>query len=87
MVLGDCLLNVFMVYAPLSGKPDEEKETFWNEVFHLVSCIPQNEMVVFAGDISGHTEVVMSAMMEHMVVLGTALGTRMVPGYWSLQMG
>ena len=25
-------------------------------------------------------------MMGHMVVLGTALGTLMVPGYWSLQM-
>jgi len=23
-------------------------------VFHLVSCIPQNEMVVLAGDIKGH---------------------------------
>ena len=44
MVLGDYLLNVFKVYAPHSGKPDEEKESFWNEVFHLVSCIPQNEM-------------------------------------------
>jgi len=30
MVLGDCLLNVLMVYAPHSGKPDEEKERFWN---------------------------------------------------------
>ena len=29
MVLGDHLLNVFMVYAPHSGKPDEEKECFW----------------------------------------------------------
>jgi len=54
MVLGDCLLNVFRVYAPHSGKPDEGKERFWNEVFHLVSCIPQNEMVVFAGDVNGH---------------------------------
>ena len=35
MVLGDCLLNVLMVYAPHSGKPDEEKERFWNKVFHL----------------------------------------------------
>ena len=49
MVLGDGLLNVFSVYAPHSGRPDEEKECFWNEVFHLVSCIPQNEMVVFVG--------------------------------------
>jgi len=54
MVLGDCLLNVFMAYAPHSGKPDEEKDKFWNEVFHLVSCIPKNEMVVFAGDMNGH---------------------------------
>jgi len=54
MVLDDCLLNVLTVYAPHSGKPDEEKERFWNEVFHLVSCVPQNEMVVFAGDMNGH---------------------------------
>ena len=54
MVLGDRLLNVFSVYAPHSGRPDEEKECFWNEVFNLVSCIPQNEMVVFAGDMNGH---------------------------------
>jgi len=30
MVLGDRLLNVFTVYAPHSGKPDEEKDCFWN---------------------------------------------------------
>jgi len=54
MVLGDCLLNVFTLYAPHTGKPDEEKESFWNEVFHLVSCIPQNEMVVFDADMNGH---------------------------------
>jgi len=35
MVLGDYLLNVFTVYALHSGKPDEEKERFWNDVFHL----------------------------------------------------
>ena len=39
MVLGDRLLNVFTVYAPHSRKPDEVKECFWNEVFHLVSCV------------------------------------------------
>ena len=54
MVIGDCLLNVFMVYDPHSGKPDEEKESFWDDTFHLVSCIPKNEMVVFAGDMNGH---------------------------------
>jgi len=54
MVLDNGLLNIITVYAPHSGKPEEEKESFWNEVFHLVSCIPQNEMVVLAGDINGH---------------------------------
>ena len=34
----------------------------------------------------GMSEVVMLDMKGHMVVLGTALGTLMVPGYWSLQM-
>jgi len=42
-------MNVLTVYAPHSGKPEEEKENFWNELFYLVSCIPQNEMVVFSG--------------------------------------
>jgi len=36
---------------------------------------------------NGMSEVVMLDMKGHMVVLGTALGTLMVPGYWSLQMG
>ena len=53
MVLDNGLLNVLTVYAPHSRKPEEEKVSFWNEVFHLVSCIPENEMAVF-GDMNGH---------------------------------
>ena len=56
-------------------------------VFYLVSCIPQNEMVVLAGDINGLIESSNVGYDGHMMVLGTALGTLMVPGYWSLQMG
>ena len=50
MVLDNGLLNVLTVYAPHSGKSEEEKENFWN----FVSCIPQKEMVVLAGDMNGH---------------------------------
>ena len=39
MVLDNGLLHVLTDYAPHSGKPEEEIESFWNEVFHLVSCI------------------------------------------------
>jgi len=49
-------MNALTAYAPHSRKLEEEKENFWNELFHLVSCIPQNEMVVLAGDMNGHVE-------------------------------
>jgi len=54
MVLHNGLLNILTVYDPHSRKSEEEKESFWNEVFHLVSCILQNEMVVLAADMNGH---------------------------------
>ena len=54
MVLDSGLLNILTVYAPHSEKPEKEKESFWNNMFHLVSCIPQNETVVLAGDMNGH---------------------------------
>jgi len=53
MVLDNGLLNVVTVYASHSGKMEEEKESFWNEVFHLVSSIPQNKMVVLVDDMNG----------------------------------
>ena len=47
-----------MVYAPHSGRP-EEGRGFWNEVLHLMTCIPQNELVVLAGDMNGHVMLAM----------------------------
>ena len=44
-------------------------------------------LTVHTKNVSGISEVVMLAMMGHTVVLDTAVGTLMVPGYWSLQMG
>jgi len=46
--------NILMVYASHSGKPEEEKASFWNEVFHLLSCILHNVVVMLAGDMNGH---------------------------------
>jgi len=38
MVLDNSFMNVLTVYfSSHSGKPEEEKENFWNELFHLVS--------------------------------------------------
>ena len=62
------MVYIIRVYAPHSGKPEEEKENFWNDVFHLMSCIPQNEMVVLVGDMNWHvgSTVIMLAMMGRM---------------------
>jgi len=60
--------------------PEEEKENLWNEMFHLVSCIPQNEMVVLVGDMNGH--VVLATM-----VTGLEIRMQMAPAFWSLHMG
>ena len=79
MVLDNGLLNILKINAPHSGKPDEEKESFWNQVFHLVSCIPQNEMVVLARNMD-MLEVVMLAMMGRMVFLGMEIRMQMDPG-------
>jgi len=38
----------------LTRKLEEEKENFWNELFHSVSFVPQNEIVALAGDMNGH---------------------------------
>jgi len=56
MVLDGGLLNVLMVYTLDSGKLEEDKESFWKELFHLMSCIPQNEMIVLAGDMNEDVE-------------------------------
>ena len=85
-VLGNGLLTVLTVCAPHLGKPQEEKENFWNELFSLVSCILQNEMVILAGDMNGMWEVIMLAMMERTVVIDIELEMQMAPGFWSMQM-
>ena len=54
MVSDNGLLNVLAVSAPHSGKLADDKETFWNEVFHLMSCMSQNEMIVLSGDMNWH---------------------------------
>jgi len=45
---------MFLRCMLLTPENEEEKEHFWNKQFLLVSCIPQNEMAVSAGDTNGH---------------------------------
>ena len=46
-------------------------------------CIPQNEMVVLAGNMNGHVGSI--NWLGCMVVMSMELGMQMAPGSWSLQ--
>ena len=50
-------VHVLWYILPTQGNWRRKKKRFWrfwNELFHLVSCIPQNEKAVLAGDMNGH---------------------------------
>jgi len=51
------------------GKTGGGKKEFLKQI-HLVSCIPQNEVVVLVETGMGISEVIMYATMERMVVTG-----------------
>ena len=62
LVLGDRLVNVFRYILHIYfWKARRWKESFWNDVFMKVGCVPQAEMVVLAGDtkfVNGHWSLV-----------------------------
>jgi len=45
---------MFLRFMLLTQGNQRRKKSFSNVVFYLVTCIPQNEMVVLAGDMKGH---------------------------------
>jgi len=63
------------------------KESFWNEMFHLVSCVPQNETVVLAGDMNGHVGSSNAGYDGTHCSFGYGDRMQMVPGSSSLHMG
>jgi len=56
------------------------KESFWNELFHLVSCIRQNEIVVLADDMNGDDGSSNVGYDGTHGVLGMEIGMQMDPG-------
>uniref|UniRef100_W5MTY7 Endonuclease/exonuclease/phosphatase domain-containing protein n=1 Tax=Lepisosteus oculatus TaxID=7918 RepID=W5MTY7_LEPOC len=44
------LWNIISVYTPQVGRPQEEKDSFLEDLEEVVSRIPGNEMVVIGGD-------------------------------------
>ena len=56
LVFGEEVVRVICAYAPQSGKPDSEKELFYEEMAREWSMANANEMVLGLGDFNGHEE-------------------------------
>ena len=48
------VVRVICAYAPQSGKPDPEKERFYEEMARKWSVVNENELVLGLGDFNGH---------------------------------
>eukprot|EP00057_Strongylocentrotus_purpuratus_P003042 XP_003725801.1 PREDICTED: uncharacterized protein LOC100892561 [Strongylocentrotus purpuratus] len=54
LVIGSKLINILSVYAPQSGRTQEEKDTFWDQMHVIVANIPDKESIIIGGDLNGH---------------------------------
>ena len=54
IVLGKTVVNIFSLYAPQAGRPQQEKEQFWELVEEEVAGVPLTEGLIMAGDVNAH---------------------------------
>ena len=54
LVIGKKVWNVFSIYAPQTGRPDQEKIDFWESFEDEVGRIPESEILLIGGDVNGH---------------------------------
>ena len=53
-LIGTIVINVICCYAPQSGLPVEEKDTFYERIFSIVASVPDEEILFIGGDFNGH---------------------------------
>ena len=54
MAVGRRLVTVVSTYAPQVGRAEEEKDSFWDELFEHVSAVPTQNILIVGGDLNGH---------------------------------
>ena len=62
MVCGRKILHVFLVYAPQQGGPDEEKREFLEKLSDNIHEVPQEDLLMVAGDMN-------CTLDQHLMVL------------------
>ncbi|XP_063634931.1 craniofacial development protein 2-like [Cydia splendana] len=51
---GQPCMNVISAYAPQVGRPSDEKQTFWDDMYDLLQSIPRDESIYIGADLNGH---------------------------------
>lgn len=54
VTLKEFTINIFSVYAPQRGCPEEEKERFWTELQEEMEKVELDEKCIVNGDMNGH---------------------------------
>ncbi len=49
--------HIISCYAPQTGCPQDEKETFWKHMDSEMQTVTRSERVVIAGDLNGHVGI------------------------------
>ena len=49
--------HIISCYAPQTGCPQDEKETFWEHMDSEMQTVTRSERVVVAGDLNGHVGI------------------------------
>ena len=71
ILVGKLIVNPLCAYSPQSGRPNEEKEKFFETLLSNIVKAPDDEILIVAGDLNGHVGKVLKAtMVETGLVLG-----------------
>ena len=54
ILLGKTIMNVFCVYGPQVGLPEETQDLFYNNLLNNISKVPSDEFLIICGDLNGH---------------------------------
>ena len=47
-------INIFSIYAPQTGRSQEEKDKFYDKLLGNLTAVPDNEFLLVCGDFNGH---------------------------------
>jgi len=54
MCLKHKLVTCICAYAPQTGRNDEEKDSFWDQMISVTGSIPASQLIVVGGDLNGY---------------------------------